>query len=177
MQSPPSVLLLALTLAYIVPTVAMFLPSQTPHARQGWIAIWQLFPVLMSVAMRAFSAAPVVPRISAEDCYKVLAALGTAVHAYTLAQGNLADIFWPGCPDHAETLAQAVADLLRWDVVLAGVAIIQWAGIEVWRELGGGLKNAAATAAWMVCGCLLLGPGGVVAGSMAWREGKLRKKQ
>jgi hypothetical protein len=44
----------------------------------------------MSVAMREFSAAPAVPRISAEDSYKVLAALSTAVHAYTLAQGNRA---------------------------------------------------------------------------------------
>ena len=186
-------LLPALLVAYAVPAVSLFRPSLTPHERQGWMTLWQVWPVTL------WAASALLARVMPADgsdlpslrrLYAIMFVAGIAVQA-TLVQyvvGNTGGweealrvvqaVFVPEpltatLTTPAKDLAHAAVSGLRWDFFLGMIASLPWVVGNVW-EVVDGWKAKAKIFGLVSLGFVVLGPAATTAAVSAWREEKLR---
>ncbi|KAI0273828.1 hypothetical protein BC834DRAFT_966294 [Gloeopeniophorella convolvens] len=169
--------LFALFIGFLVPS-ATLIAMQDP----GVTALWQFFPLLMSVARSGHLFFRPSLRYATSG-YRTVQA--TFVFTFLLSAISHTAVFWPArhdvaqlkylyvppiaAPDPAKTsLHLATHIFLKWDAIFtlgSGLIGTLWFAQDA--------QQAVAIALWNVIATALAGPGAAISGVLLWRESKL----
>lgn len=181
-------LLPALTISYLIPFAAMFFYPDL-STRQFIHAVWQFFPITLSIIHRILSYLvvdttkhdrihnPTADIPSLRTTYLVTGLTSASVYLYlwTLSPYPLREVFFSALSNPGQvvkSIAPAAARFLRYDHMSTLGAGLYWTGLQLWD-----LKRARKTKMrWfkflgsIVVTTVLLGPGAATAGFWYWRE-------
>jgi hypothetical protein len=187
-------LLPALAVSYLIPfTVMFFYPDLSTRLYAH--AIWQFYPIILSVTHRALSYTvkdttkqdrirnPTTDIASLRSTYFVTGLVSASVYLYlwTLSPYSLREVFFSNLSNPGQAvkvIAPAAAKFMRYDLIATLGAGLYWTGLQWWD-----LKRARKTTmGWfkflgaMTVTTLLLGPGATMAGFWYWREEVLGRR-
>ncbi|KAK0702472.1 hypothetical protein B0T21DRAFT_112997 [Apiosordaria backusii] len=178
-------IILAITLGHYVPAAGMFFDSM--ERRQGWLFIWQLYPLWVAITFHSLSA--VLPRLLGgreEDeavgtsstsldlrvSVGLVAAAGCLVREWQVvsSQRGIADVFWPNMlpgellPD----FAAFCAELLKWDQFFVFGSVLLWLAHSLgdMQEYGMVCFNRGWVTVGVLTGSVIGGPG--LAAALLW---------
>lgn len=184
------VLLPALCLGYVIPTVLMFLPHEDSSTQQNAIAFWQPSPLYVSllawVGSKAVSALgatkPFDSEIFENKDLPYLQA-GYAFCFFATAITHICTLLYAGVTPSV-TISQALFNLpafdaidisgfWKWDMVLCFSSVMVWLLYSVFElRRSGYIKTSTVFKAvgLTLASGVLVGPGATYAGVWAWRE-------
>lgn len=184
-------------LLFLVPTIAIFLPSNNLITLQNILAFWQLTPVYVNIPL--WFASPFVsstPSTASRSknadlshlkiLYAVTFFLSVAVHWYTIygisvstdPSVSYASVFVPSTYTWKKSLDWGLLWIFQWDWIFCGISHVLPAWIAVCDVQR--LIHGAVTAEHMLEGAIsamalawLGGPGAALSAVWFWREQKL----
>ncbi|KAK0708063.1 hypothetical protein B0H67DRAFT_494899 [Lasiosphaeris hirsuta] len=186
-RSSLTAVLPALLVGYYIPAYAMFFWPDLAE-RQSWLFLWQLYPVLISIAYHAVTLGTATPRnrsvvaklsrdlLAVRVCIGVSVVLGASVWLWTRfsAPLSMATIFAPtGVPRLSlPSLTAFSGQFLRWDEVFVFGPMLLWLAYLYEDTKRAGLLQAS----WLsliplaAAAVIALGPGAAVGLGWLWRE-------
>ncbi|KKY13272.1 putative fad binding domain protein [Diplodia seriata] len=195
-QSVSKVLLPALILGFLLPSVLMVVLGAESQYIQEVIAAWQLTPVLvspLSVVLSKLQSRPASLKESnapVEDyqgldmphlkrLYDVLFFISAAVHVTVLAvlglssDMSIAGAFVPVQPTSpVSTVAAGMKIFFQFDLLMTAFTMFVWLVLNVWdmKRVGIVALPALKTVGVLLLGNLLVGPGATLVAFWKWRE-------
>ena len=190
------VLVPALLLGYLVPTILVYLPFFAEQMTLYFVVFWQFSPiyvnVLVAVLSRQAGGSRSTKKKGAPDVqhlklvYILSIAVAFVAHVFTISnvllgntgEASLLSIFVPSRSRLFKSTGQDFHFIFQWDWLVVAISAITWAVyaiIEVQTELKalsieGNVKGLMVLLAIHL---LLEGPGGAVAAVWWWRENAL----
>ncbi|KAL1614538.1 hypothetical protein SLS54_009712 [Diplodia seriata] len=195
-QSVSKVLLPALILCFLLPSVLMVLLGAESQYIQEVIAAWQLTPVLVSPLSMVLSKLQSRPASLKESnapvedyqgldmphlkrLYDVLFFISAAVHVTVLAvlglssDMSIAGAFVPVQPTSpVSTVAAGMKIFFQFDLLMTAMIMFVWLVLNVWdmKRVGIVALPALKTVGVLLLGNLLFGPGATLVAFWKWRE-------
>lgn len=183
-SSSAAALAAAFIVGYGLPTLAII----ADYENRSLLALWQIFPVFISVAQRIFASAFCPSRAESSPAslrsgYLItqlalssMAFVAIAFHLHTLfssthsALDTFRDIYIPAYPDYPHThslLSEAIRLILTWDGLFA------WSSTLLAGLWAFSVEEIVKSCVVLPLAILALGPGGTVTVVWIWREKKL----
>ncbi|KAL0265404.1 hypothetical protein SLS55_001371 [Diplodia seriata] len=198
-QSVSKVLLPALILGFLLPSVLMVVLGAESQYIQEVIAAWQLTPVLVSPLSMVLSKLQSRPASLKESnapvedyqgldmphlkrLYHVLFFISAAVHVTVLAvlglssDMSIAGAFVPVQPTSpVSTVAAGMKIFFQFDLLMTALTMFVWLVLNVWdmKRVGIVALPALKTVGVLLLGNLLVGPGATLVAFWKWREEKM----
>ena len=190
------VLVPALLLGYLVPTLLMYLPFFSDRTTLYLVAFWQFSPiyvnVLIGVLGRQAGSLRLTRRKAAPDVqhlklvYIVSIAVAFVAHCFTISnvllgrsgEASLVSIFVPSHSRSFQSTGQGFHFVFQWDWLVIAISSITWAVYAI-MEVQTELKalsiegNVKGLTILLAIHLLFEGPGGAVAAVWWWRENAL----
>ena len=189
-------LLPAVTIGYLLPTIAMYWPSSSLHTRQGFNFVWQFFPLWTTLLSGLFARlvkdttdTDKVNHVTADlpylrTTYAFVGAVSAAayLYVYSVSPVSLFDIFLSNVRDPSAPiggLTEGMGRFLKYDYLFASASGVLW----IMLCFGDLRKDGRLRAGWMkILGVMVMvtvccGPGTMMAVMWAWREGILARKE
>jgi len=195
--SEANVMLPALFIGYMVPTIAMFLPWNNWALTQAGILLWQGAPFYPNLLVRIFTIGQ--PRGESEkmsglrSLNRVYFLAGTfcfASHIYFLyscavsadPRISVASVLFPSTTLHYSTLTDGLIHIFQWDLWGCFLSTLLWGWVQVTRAqtaTGKGATAARVLSTGIGIGVLsvLVGPGTAVAAMWFWVDNKMAGPQ
>ncbi|KAF5386874.1 hypothetical protein D9615_001688 [Tricholomella constricta] len=176
-QAHAEAIVFGLVVGAIIPTVGM-LVLEDPQVT----AIWQLYPIYVSLAQYAHLALRPASKHSQPGyktirfLYLALFLISSSVHISTIWPlitnfNHIQRVFLPAtmAPAHSTAVGLRVLHFLKWDLAFGlGAAILA----TLWFARN--FTETIAMAAWNVIATPVFGPGAALAGAALWRESTLQ---
>ncbi|KAH8690634.1 hypothetical protein BGW36DRAFT_411451 [Talaromyces proteolyticus] len=195
--SDAAVILPAVIVGYIVPTLLSFFPIREAYSRQLIIAIWQPAPIFVVILTHIFSRLSKIAAClqNSEKCipqningdirhldliYQVTGIISACFHIALVlgcvVSGNNISLVQMLLPRSSfapvANLADGLFIFFQNDYLMAAAAIFLWCWLSIWDLYRVGLSNVS----WkrglvaLVAGFALIGPGATFATVWYWRE-------
>ena len=177
----------ATIIAYIIPSILMFLPSPliSPLTRQLVIAIWQIFPLVFFIAYQLLVRVLPARKQGAEHgqlkvLYTTIIGVSFLANAYVLQYILLSPQPWERfkgvfAPNlNPNGLGETAFLYIQADFLVAGIASLVWTAQQAWGFVE--VRRGPKFVAGVLAATVVLGLGVVLTDLFRWREDKLREK-